>query len=72
MEKIWYIPHPTWQYIEDAVKIATENGVSIIDANITDDRTNEWADAPKLTKVGSEVAVKPKTEKTTKPKETTE
>ena len=47
--KIWYVPHPTHIYNEDIISIAIEAGVSIVDANYSEDRTDEWLDAPKLT-----------------------
>lgn len=48
-QKIWYVPHPTHVFNEDIVAIAVEAGVAIIDANYSEDRTDEWLDAPKLT-----------------------
>ena len=48
-QKIWYVPHPTHVFNEDIVAIAIEAGVAIVDANYSEDRADEWMDAPKLT-----------------------
>jgi hypothetical protein len=48
-KKIWYLPGPTFQYNEDVNALARENGLRIIDANVTADRTNEEKHPPKVT-----------------------
>lgn len=48
-KQIWYLPGPTFQYVEDVNALAREAGLRIIDANVTADRTNAAKHPPKVT-----------------------
>lgn len=46
---IWYLPGPAHQYVEDVKALAHEAGLRIIDANVTDDRSNAAEVTPEVT-----------------------
>ncbi|MBP3996760.1 hypothetical protein [Pseudomonas koreensis] len=47
--KIWYLPGPFHQYLEDVKALAKERGLRIIDANVTESREGEAHDVPEVT-----------------------
>jgi len=47
--KIWYLPGPFHQYLEDVKALAKERGLRIIDANVTESREGEAGDVPEVT-----------------------
>lgn len=47
--KIWYLPGPFHQYLEDVKALAKERGLRIIDANVTENREGEVDDVPEVT-----------------------
>lgn len=47
--KIWYLPGPFHQYLEDVKALAKEAGLRIIDANVTESRDGECEKPPKVT-----------------------
>ncbi|MHA6127140.1 hypothetical protein ACX3YD_13260 [Pseudomonas fluorescens group sp. PF-1] len=47
--KIWYLPGPFHQYLEDVKGLAKERGLRIIDANVTESREGEVDDVPEVT-----------------------
>lgn len=47
--KIWYLPGPFHQYLEDVKGLAKERGLRIIDANVTESREGEADDVPEVT-----------------------
>ncbi|MFJ2446817.1 hypothetical protein [Pseudomonas sp. NPDC087626] len=47
--KIWYLPGPFHQYLEDVKELAKEAGLRIIDANVTESRGDECEKPPKVT-----------------------
>ncbi len=47
--KIWYLPGPFHQYLEDVKALAKEHGLRIIDANVTENREGEAHDVPEVT-----------------------
>lgn len=47
--KIWYLPGPFHQYLEDVKALAKERGLRIIDANATESREGEAHDVPEVT-----------------------
>lgn len=47
--KIWYLPGPFHQYLEDVKAQAKERGLRIIDANVTESREGEAHDVPEVT-----------------------
>lgn len=47
--KIWYLPGPFHQYLEDVKALAKERGLRIIDANVTESREAEAHDVPEVT-----------------------
>ena len=47
--KIWYLPGPFHQYLEDVKALAKEHGLRIIDANVTESREGEADDVPEVT-----------------------
>lgn len=47
--KIWYLPGPFHQYLEDVKALAKERGLRIIDANVTESREGEARDVPEVT-----------------------
>jgi hypothetical protein len=47
--KIWYLPGPFHQYLEDVKALAKERGLRIIDANVTENREGEAHDVPEVT-----------------------
>lgn len=47
--KIWYLPGPFHQYLEDVKALAKERGLRIIDANVTESREGEADDVPEVT-----------------------
>jgi hypothetical protein len=46
---IWYLPGPFHQYREDVKALAKEQGLRIIDANVTESREGEADDVPEVT-----------------------
>ncbi|WP_460100068.1 hypothetical protein [Pseudomonas sp. H3_C08] len=46
--KIWYLPGPFHQYMEDVKAMAKERGLRIIDANVTESREDEADDVPEV------------------------
>ncbi len=48
-QPIWYLPGPTFQYVEDVKALAREAGLRIIDANATTDRSNAAENPPEVT-----------------------
>lgn len=47
--KIWYLPGPFHQYLEDVKALAKEHGLRIIDANVTESREGKAHDVPEVT-----------------------
>lgn len=47
--KIWYLPGPFHQYRENVKALASERGLRIVDANVTEDREGEAVDVPDVT-----------------------
>ncbi|WP_338762017.1 hypothetical protein [Massilia sp. METH4] len=58
-KQVWYLPGPFYQYVENVKELADRAGLRIIDANVTEDRSNE---APKTPKVTIRDEFKPKAE----------
>lgn len=48
-KNIWYLPGPFHRYEDDVKAIAKKNGLFIIDANVTEDRTGETENPPEVT-----------------------
>jgi hypothetical protein len=48
-KNIWYLPGPFHQYQEDVKALAKQNGLRIVDANITESRDGEADDVPEVT-----------------------
>ncbi|WP_434033587.1 hypothetical protein [Cupriavidus sp. a3] len=48
-KNIWYLAGPFFRYEQDVKAEARKAGLRIIDANVTDDRTGEAKDVPKVT-----------------------
>lgn len=46
-DNIWYLPGPFHRYEDDIKAIAKKEGLVIIDANVTEDRSGEVEKAPK-------------------------
>lgn len=46
---VWYLSLPAFKYVEDVKKLARDNGLRIIDANVTSDRTGECKEPPAVT-----------------------
>lgn len=49
-EKIWFVEFPLYQYEQDVVALAQENGLTIVDARF-DDGTGV-TDAPEIVRIG--------------------
>lgn len=49
MSNIWYVPHPTSQWVEDVAEIARREGLQIIDPAVVAERVGETENPPKLT-----------------------
>lgn len=47
--KVWYLASPFYQYVEDVKKVARDNGLRIIDATVTTDRSFACEDPPAVT-----------------------
>jgi len=52
LNKIWYVPHPLYQYEEDVKAIAKEANLKIIDMKFKGNN-KQVAKAPALTKKGA-------------------
>ena len=48
-KSVWYLPLPAFLYVEDVKKLARDNGLRIVDANVTQDRSGACEDPPKVT-----------------------
>lgn len=46
---VWYLPGAPWRYVEDVKALAAAAGLKIIDAEMTDDRSGEHPNPPKVT-----------------------
>lgn len=61
-KKIWYLVGPSDQYVEDVKALAREAGLRIIDATVTEDRTNAAEITPTVTLKPGAVATGPTVE----------
>ena len=61
MKKIWLVEFPTYQYNENVVELAKQNGLKIIDSRYAKDYNQDQiaTQTPTLTKIGEKVAVRP-------------